>query len=76
MTSSDSLSVGLDFCGTSVHGNGKEKCRYICVREYKSGLPRCGGHLYKLVSLKCTDFFFFLYSIISIWVTGRKFVPG
>ena len=40
ITSSDSLSVHPYFSGTCVHGNGKEKCRYICVREYKSGLPR------------------------------------
>ena len=35
---------------------------YFFVIEYKGGLLRQGGHLYKLVLLNCKDFYFVFYN--------------
>ena len=55
----------------------KSNGRFLIV--YKSGLARCGGNLCNPVTLNfnsiCLEFFF-IYILISIRVTGSKFVPG
>ena len=75
------MSVSLSVLCTRVHGKGiRKSCRNIHVIAYKSGLARCDGNLYKPVTLNLALFawnsFLFIHSIISIRVTGSKFVPG
>ena len=54
------------------------KCRNVRVTVYKfkSGLARCGDNLYKPSSTFAWYSFLFIHCIISIRVTGSKFVPG
>ena len=43
-----------------------QKCRYVCVIVYKSGLARCGDNLYKPITL---NFPLFAYLYPGNWST-------